>query len=59
MVSIINFLKSNLYNILIFLGIVIFAYSILTSDETNKKYVGKILGGLITLIGCICKYVCK
>lgn len=57
MVSIINFLKSNLYNILIFLGIVIFAYSILTSDETNKKYVGKILGGLITLIGCIYMYV--
>lgn len=57
MVSIINFLKSNYENILIFLGIVIFAYSILTSDETNKKYVGKILGGLITLIGCICMYV--
>ena len=57
MVSIINFLKSNYENLLIFLGIVIFAHSILTSDETNKKYVGKILGGLITLIGCISIYV--
>ncbi len=59
MVSIINFLKSNYDNILIFLGIVIFGNSILNSDETNKKYVGKILGGLIILIGSICKYVYK
>lgn len=59
MVSIINFVKSNYDSIIIFLGVVTFADSILTSDETNKKYVGKILGGLIILIGCICKYVCK
>lgn len=59
MVSIINFVKSNYDSIIIFLGVVIFADSILTSDETNKKYVGKILGCLIILIGCICKYVCK
>ncbi len=57
MESIINFLKSNLDSILIFLGIVIFAYSILISDETNKKYVGKIIGVLITLFGCIWKYL--
>ena len=59
MESILNFLKSNYDSILIFLGVVIFANSILNSDKTNKKYLGKILGFLIILIGCICKYVCK
>ena len=59
MVSIINFLKSNYDSIIIFIGVVIFADSIGKSDKTNKKYLGKILGFLIILIGCICKYVCK
>lgn len=57
MVSIINLLNSNYIGILIFIGIVIFAYSILTSDKTNKKYLGKILECLIIIIGCICLYI--
>lgn len=59
MVCIINVLKSNYFHILIFLGILIFAYSILTSNRANKKYLGKILGCLITIVGCICMYIEK
>ncbi len=57
MVSIINFLKSNYESILIFLGIVIFANSILTANETNKKNIGKVIGCLLVIIGCISMYL--
>ena len=52
-----KFIEFKLHWDLNFIGIVIFAYSILTSDKTNKKYLGKILGCLIIIIGCICLYI--
>ena len=57
MVSILNFLKSRYMYILIFFGIFILAYSMLSSDGENKKMLKKILGCLLILIGCISMYL--
>ena len=43
--------------ILIFLGIFILGYAILSSDEANKNNIGKILGCLMIIIGCISMYL--
>ena len=57
MVSILNLLKSIYMYILIFLGIFILGYAILSSDEANKNNIGKILGCLMIIIGCISMYL--
>ena len=57
MMSILNFLKSKYMYILIFFGIYILAYSILSSDGENKKMLKKILGCLLIIIGCISMYI--
>lgn len=57
MVSILNLLKSKYMYILIFFGVFILGYSILSSDGANKKNVGKILGCLLIIIGCISMYI--
>lgn len=57
MISILNLLKSKYMYILIFFGVSILGYSILSSDRSNKKIVGKILGCLLIVIGCISMYL--
>ena len=57
MISILNLLKSKYMYILIFFGVFILGYSILSSDGANKKNVGKTLGCLLIIIGCISMYI--
>ncbi len=57
MINILNLLKSKYMYILIFFGIYILAYSILSSDGENKKILKKILGCLLIIIGCISMYI--
>lgn len=57
MVSILNLLKLKYMYILIFLGVFILGYAILSTDEANKKNIGKILGCLMIIIGCISMYL--
>ncbi|WP_455325918.1 hypothetical protein [Facklamia languida] len=52
-VSIIDWVKSNDYFLVIFLGLTLLAHAILTEDEVQKRKAQKVLAGLLVLIGCV------
>ena len=57
MVKFLNLLKANYMYILVFFGIFVLGYSVLSSNSSNKRLLGKIFGSLIIIIGCIGMYL--
>lgn len=52
-VLIIDWVKSNDYFLIIFVGLSLLAHAILTEDEVQKRKAQKVLAGLLVLIGCV------
>lgn len=57
--KIFELLKQNFHFILIFIGLILFSYSLVAKDELNKntRKIYKIIGIAITIIGCIIYYL--
>lgn len=52
-----EFICGNVHNIMIFIGTAAVAHAHISSDEHNKKFITKIAGSIIILIGCIWMFV--
>ncbi|WP_198004243.1 hypothetical protein [Facklamia languida] len=50
---IIDWVKSNYYFLIIFLGLSLLAHAILTGKDHSKHKTQKTVGGLLVLIGCV------
>lgn len=59
MVNVLNFLFSIYHYIIIFIGLVLVAYFFISSNENNKYVAYKIIGIIITVVGCIIMYIRK
>jgi hypothetical protein len=57
MVEACHFIQNQYQYIIMFIGLTVVAHSVLVSNESNKYILRKIIGFVITVIGCVLLYI--